>query len=216
MISSKPASNLAAEQVAAPAGAAEGTGFAIARKAMIDSQLRTSGVNEPFVIARMGRLPREDYVPAASRMVAYTDRAVPLGNGMALPAPLFHGRVLAEAQPRDDDRVLVIDSGAGYLPALIAPLVHSVDVITPEQAVADFRSEGSFTLLLIDGAAQELPDSLGEQLADNARIVTGLVENRVTRLAIGRNSNGTISLMRLSELGIPQMHAFDRAESWSF
>ena len=37
--------------------------YAAARKAMIDSQLRTSGVNDTFVLERMGTLPREDFVP---------------------------------------------------------------------------------------------------------------------------------------------------------
>ena len=190
--------------------------FATARKAMVDSQLRTSGVNEPFVMAAMGSLPREEYVPAASRANAYIDRAVPLGEGRHLPAPLFHGRMLAEAQPNLQDRALVIDSGAGYLPALLAPMVESVEVITPGQAAKKSRKAGDFTLLLVDGAVEELPDALANRLAEGARIVTGVTENRVTRLAAGRSSGGKISLLRLAEMGIPQMHAFDRVESWSF
>lgn len=192
------------------------SGFAAARKAMVDSQLRTSGVNEPFVMAAMGRLPREDYVPAAARSVAYTDRAVPLGDGRFLPAPLFHGRVMAEAQPGLKDRALVVDSGAGYLPALLAGLVESVEIITPQEAAAISQKKADYTLLLVDGAVEELPDALAKRLADGARVVTGLAENRVTRLAAGRKSAGTISLLRLSEMGIPQMHALDKAERWSF
>ena len=47
-----------------------------ARKAMIDSQLRTSGVNEPFVLARMAAVAREDFVPEGAKPIAYMDRAV--------------------------------------------------------------------------------------------------------------------------------------------
>lgn len=190
--------------------------FATARKAMVDSQLRTSGVNEPFVLARMGSHPREDHVPDAARAVAYMDRAVRLGEGKSLPAPLFHGSVLAEAQPLKGDRVLVIDSGAGYLPALVEPLVASVETITPAEAMKKTRKKGDFTLLLVDGAVEELPDTLSARLADGARIVTGIAEKRVTRLAVGRNSGGNISLMHLAEMGIPQLREFDKAESWSF
>lgn len=203
-----------------PAATGAETDFAIARKAMIDSQLRTSGVNETFVMAAMGSTAREDYVPAVSRSVAYTDRAVPLGEGRFLPAPLFHGRALAECRPSKNDRALVVDSGAGYLPALLAPLVESLDVITPDEATAKSRKTGNYTLLVVDGAIEEFPDSLAKRLADDARVVTGLAENRVTRLAVGRKSgsgkSGKVSFLRLSEMGIPQLHAFDRAEGWSF
>src|SRR3546814_7707644 len=54
-----------------------------ARKAMIDSQLRTSGVNEDFVLARMAAVPREAFVPAEANSVAVMDRALALGEGSA-------------------------------------------------------------------------------------------------------------------------------------
>ena len=57
-----------------------------ARRAMIDSQLRPSGVNEPRVLAAMARIPREDFVPVAMRSAAYIDRAIALGDGRFLAA----------------------------------------------------------------------------------------------------------------------------------
>ena len=74
------------------------TDFAAARRAMVDSQLRVSGVNEEWVLSVMGTTAREQFVPAAARGHAYIDRAIPLGDGHALPAPLVQGRMLAEAE----------------------------------------------------------------------------------------------------------------------
>ena len=105
--------------------------YAAARKAMIDSQLRTSGVNEAFVLERMSTVPREDFVPEGAKGTAYMDRAIRLGEGGYLPAPLFHGAMLAEANPTSEDRVLVIDGGSGYLTALVEPLVESVKTVSP-------------------------------------------------------------------------------------
>ena len=190
--------------------------FSAARKAMIDSQLRTSGVNEPFVLARMGAVAREEFVPAAARAVAYIDRAIPLDNGRRLAAPLFYGMVLAEAKPSADDRVLVVDSGAGYLPELLRPLVASVEVIAPEDAVAASRKKGDFTLLAIDGAVEALPPALVKRLDPGARVVTGLVANGVTRLAIGRRSGDDVALLPLAEIGIPRLGEFDQPKGWSF
>ena len=190
--------------------------FSAARKAMIDSQLRTSGVNEPVVLARMAAVAREDFVPASARAVAYIDRAIPLDKGRRLAAPLFYGMVLAEAKPTAEDRVLVVDSGAGYLPELLRPLVASVEVITPEEAVATSRKKGDFTLLVIDGAVEALPATLVKRLDAGARVVTGLVANGVTRLAIGRRNGDDVALLPLAEIGIPRLGEFDQPKGWSF
>lgn len=189
--------------------------FATARRAMIDSQLRTSGVNEPWVLARMNAVPREDFVPAEARPVAYIDRAVPLGGSAMLAAPLFHARLLAEAKPVQSDRVLVVDGGSDYLPALIEGLAGSVTVVTPDDAMKGGK-KGDYTLLLIDGAVEQLPEGIAKRLSEDARVVTGLIDNGVSRLAIGRKSGGTIALLPLAELGIPRLSAFDKPKAWSF
>jgi protein-L-isoaspartate(D-aspartate) O-methyltransferase len=187
-----------------------------ARRAMIDSQLRTSGVNEPFVLARMSAVAREDFVPTASRDTAYIDRAIPLENGRRLAAPLFYGMMLAEAQPQLSDTVLIVDSGSGYLPELLRPLVGTIDVITPEEALVKSRKRTAYSLLLIDGAAEELPDSLTKRLGDGGRVLTGLVTKGVTKLAVGRKTSGGAALLPLAELGIPRLSEFDKATGWSF
>lgn len=190
--------------------------FSAARKAMIDSQLRTSGVNEPFVLERMAAVAREDFVPAASRSVAYIDRAIPLDNGRRLAAPLFYGMALAEAKPEAADRVLVVDTGAGYLPALLRPLVVALDTISPEQALADGAEAGDYTLLVIDGAVEAVPAALTRRLAQGARIVTGLAMNGVTRLAVGRRTGDEAAMLPLAEIGIPRLGEFDLTKGWSF
>ena len=190
--------------------------FTIARRAMIDSQLRVSGVTEEFVLTAMNRAPREDFVPAAARGHAYIDRAIPLGNGRALPAPLFHGRLLAEAAPASDDSVLLVSCGSGYLAALVAPLVGSLAVVDAADAAAMKQKKGGYTLLLIDGAIEELPDALAGQLAEGGRIVTGLVARGVTRLAAGRKLGGAVALQALAEMGIPVLSEFTAPKRWSF
>ena len=185
-----------------------------ARRAMIDSQLRTSGVNEPWVLARFAAVPREDFVPAEARAAAYTDRAVPVNGGM-LAAPLVHGRMLSEAKPTAADRVLVVDGGSGYLPALLEGLAGSVTTISAADAVKGGKG-GDFTLLLVDGAVEHLPASLAKRLSDDARVVTGLIADGVTRLALGRKAAGEIALLPLAEMGIPRLAAFDKPKAWSF
>ena len=183
---------------------------------MIDSQLRVSGVNDPFALNAMNAVAREDFVPAAAKAHAYIDRAVPLGNGKQLAAPLFYGRLLAEAAPGPEDKVLVVDGGSGYLPALAATLAGSVEVTDPTDAAQNTRKRGDFSLLLIDGAIEHLPVGLAKRLAEGGRIVTGLVTRGVTRFAVGRKVGGDVSLMPLAEMGIPILPEFAEPKGWSF
>ncbi|MFA6218776.1 MAG: protein-L-isoaspartate O-methyltransferase [Erythrobacter sp.] len=194
---------------------APSTDFAAARRAMIDSQLRTSGVNEAFVLERMDAVAREDFVPETMRAAAYTDRAIRLGEGKALPAPLFHGMMLAEAQPRTDDSVLVVDGGSGYLAALVEPLVGSLRTLCADEVVGA-KKKGNYSLVLVDGAIEHVPAELAKLVAEGGRIVTGLVERGVTRLATGRKAAGSLALLPLAEIGVPRLHRFDRPASWSF
>ena len=187
-----------------------------ARRAMIDSQLRVSSVNDERVLAAMAAVAREDHVPAAARGHAYIDRAIALGNGRALPAPLVQGMMLAEADLRSDDQVLVVSSGSGYLAALAARLAGRVESIDAAEAASLKRGIGHFSVILIDGAIEHLPDGLSAELVEGGRIVTGLVERGVTRLASGRKLGGAVAMLPLAEIGIPVLAEFAAPKTWSF
>jgi protein-L-isoaspartate(D-aspartate) O-methyltransferase len=188
----------------------------IARRAMIDGQLRTSGVNAEPVLRRMAEVERERFVPGAARGFAYIDRAITLDGGRQLAAPVVQGMMLQEADPSPRDKALLVDGGSGYLAELFRPLVGTLEVLAPDDAVAPSRKGGEFTLLVIDGAVEQLPDTLVRRLADDARVVTGVVGNGITRLAVGRKAAGAVALLPLAELGIPVLPEFAAPKGWSF
>jgi protein-L-isoaspartate(D-aspartate) O-methyltransferase len=189
---------------------------AAARKAMIDSQLRTSGVNAPYVLARMGAVAREDFVPSSARGIAYIDRAIDLGQGRWLAAPLVHGLMLQEARPSGADAALLVDGGSGYLAELLRPLVGSLEVLSPADALAASRKKGAASLLLVDGAIEQWPSALTARLAEGGRVVCGLLQNGLTRLATGRKAAGDVALLPLAEIGIPVLPEFAARKEWSF
>ena len=155
-------------------------------------------------------------MPAASKGVAYVDRAIRLESGAWLPAPLVQGKMLEEAAPVGGEKAIVVDAGSGYLAELLRPLVAELTVISPEEAVGKGTKGNGATLLLIDGAVEEVPAALAKRLADGARIVTGLVSSGVTRIAVGRKDDSGVSLMPVYDIGIPQLHEFDKPKGWSF
>lgn len=197
--------------------------FETCRKAMIDSQLRTCGINEDFVLDRMIAVPREDFVPAAQRACAYIDRSVALDNGRRIAAPVVYGKLLAASRPAEDDRALVIDAGSGYLPALIRPLVAEMDVLSVEDTLALTTSKGGkgkgYSLIIIDGALEHAPESLLQKLQAGGRIIMGLCADRgITQLVRGEKGEAVKSpnFVVLAEVAIPRLHEFDQAKEWKF
>jgi protein-L-isoaspartate(D-aspartate) O-methyltransferase len=108
------------------------------RRAMVANSLRTTGVNDPRVLAAMGAVPRERFVPRERIGIAYADTLVPLGNGRDLNSPLALGRMLTEAAPQEGERVLVIGAATGYAAAVMARLAGSVIATEDDPALVEW------------------------------------------------------------------------------
>ena len=196
---------------------------------MVESQLRTSDVDDVRVIAAMAKLPREDYVPVERRAMAYIDRPVPLSGGRALNPPLVVGRLLTEAQVAPGDKVLLIGAATGYSAALLTALGAQVTAVEEEggpdvAATTILRGplnagapDGApYDLLFIDGAVEEVPATLVQQLVDGGRVVTGIVERGVTRLCSGRAVAGVLGLSSLVDIEMVVLPGFAAPERFVF
>ena len=198
------------------------------RAAMVDSQLRTNDVIDPAVVAAMGAEPREAHVPAALASVAYMDRAIDLGGGRWLSPPLVTGRLLVAAAVRPGARVLLIGAATGYTAALLARLGAAVvaleersDLIeTGRQAgtgavtwvegpLADGAPQAApFDRILIEGAIEQLPQAIVDQLADGGRLVAARRDGAVSRLVQGVKAGGTVALRPFADMDVPLLPGF--------
>jgi protein-L-isoaspartate(D-aspartate) O-methyltransferase len=181
------------------------------RRAMVDSQLRTSGVTDAWVLAAMGATPREDFVPQALRDIAYMDRSIALADGTVLNPPVATALMLQAAEVTPDDNVLFIGAAKGYVATLLAARANVTVVSGPE----DVKGNG-FSVLFIDGAIEELPESLIAAAAEGARVVTGLVERSVTSLAFGIVRGGKVALRHFADSEIAPLPAFARKPEFVF
>jgi protein-L-isoaspartate(D-aspartate) O-methyltransferase len=177
------------------------------RRHMVDSQLRTNGVNASWLIAAFLATPREAFVSAEAAATAYMDRSIPLEGGGTLNPPLANGLMLMAAEPRENDRVLLLGTGTDYIAALLAGRVASL---------ARTTDNGPFDLILIDGTIETLPDAIADQLAEGGRIVTGLIEGPVSRLAMGVKRGGKIALRAIADVEIAPLPGFAKAREFVF
>ena len=186
--------------------------FALARRAMVDSQLRPQGVTDRAVLAAMASLPREGYVPVGARASAYGDRAIVVDGGAMLP-PTPLALLLNAAAPKPGERALVV----GAAPAYSAALLRAIGLLVPQAgAAAPVEPAGPFDLIVVEGAVSDLPAALVQSLAPGGRIVTGLIENGVTRLAVGREAGGAIVLTSFADSDIAPLAAFTRPAAFTF
>ena len=183
-----------------------------ARRAMIDSQLRPEAVTDAFVLAAMGSVAREDFVPVAARASAYSDRPIALGGGRSMMPPAALGRLLSELAPRAGERALVVGAATGYSAALLDAIGLDVTSIDgPEAADGD-----PVDLILIDGAVEDVPQSLVDRLVDGGRLGTALRDRGVSRLAVGRAVGGRLGLRTIVDAEVAPLPQFERPRAFTF
>jgi protein-L-isoaspartate(D-aspartate) O-methyltransferase len=110
----------------------------VARRQMIDQQVRAWEVLDAAVLQTMERVPREEFAPPRYRDLAFADMCVPLGHGQFMLAPKLEGRILQALELRPDDSVLEVGTGSGYFAACLGALargVRSIEIF-PDLAVA--------------------------------------------------------------------------------
>lgn len=89
---------------------------------MIAQQVRTCDVLDPRVLDAMRSVPREGFVAAPLRALAFADCALPLPLGKRMLTPMIAGRILQALEAEPGERVLEIGTGSGYLSACLAAM----------------------------------------------------------------------------------------------
>ena len=173
--------------------------FATARRKMVDNQVRTSDVTSYPVLDAMGEVPRESFVPAEQRPLAYIDEDLPLNANTVgdrfLMEPALFAKLIQSAAIEADDVVLVIGCGTGYSAAVIAKMASSVVALESDPGLAatgsdilldlgidnvavvtgpltaGWKAEGPYDAIVVEGAVEVLPHGLFEQLKDGGRLV---------------------------------------------
>lgn len=175
--------------------------FAALRLTMVECQIRTFDVTDRALIARFLAVPREKFVPAGVRELAYSDTALKIADARAgaperrLLPPLVLARLIQAAEIKASDRVLDVAPGTGYSTAILAGLTQSVTALKSDPdlqaaaksnlAAADLGAipvfggplrEGvaaaaPFDVIFVNGAVEDHLDALFAQLSDGGRLL---------------------------------------------
>ncbi|NIM28186.1 MAG: methyltransferase domain-containing protein [Gammaproteobacteria bacterium] len=127
-----------------------------ARFNMVEQQIRTWEVLDQKVLDIMAEVPREDFVPAAYRNLAFADTCIPLPHGQTMMLPRVEARMLQALQIEPGDRVLEVGTGSGFVTALLARLAAHVTSVE-----------------IHDALRRDAEDKLERHGIDNVELFTG-------------------------------------------
>lgn len=210
------------------------TDFAARRTIMVDTQVRPSDVTKFPIIDAMLRVPREAFVPAQLREVAYLGENLDLGGGRVLLAPRTLAKMLDALDIGGDDLVLDIGPAHGYSAAVIAHLAEAVigveddaalveeaqralgeagadNVVMIEAALAEgARDHGPYDVIVIEGGVGDLPDGVAGQLKEGGRIACLFAEGALGVVRIGYKIDGRINWRDAFHAAAPVLPGFER------
>ena len=171
-------------------------------------ELRRAGVVDERVLAAMGRVPRDQFVPASFLDHAWDNVALPIGHGQTISQPLVVALMTVALEVSDRHQVLEIGTGSGYQTAVLAPLCRRVFTIERHQAllleankrfaalrlgnVTSRFGDGTkgwpepapFDRILLTAAAAKLPATLPELLAPDGVLVAPVGEEKGRQMLV--------------------------------
>lgn len=131
--------------------------FATARARMVARQLRGHGIEDERVLAAMGEVPREAFVPPPLRHRAYADSALPIAERQTISQPWIVAAICQALELRGDERVLEVGTGSGYSACVLALLAREVVSIERHRPLA-FAASATLAALGVTDVKQAIGD----------------------------------------------------------
>ncbi|MEP3474798.1 MAG: protein-L-isoaspartate O-methyltransferase [Hyphomicrobiales bacterium] len=221
------------------------TNFSDLRRNMVDCQLRPNDITSLRILEAMDQVPRELFVPEAQQTTSYADREIQLVSRdeskgpRSMLTPMALGSLLEVADIEPTDYILDVGCLTGYSSAVLAHLAESVVAVeaVPEMVkkatdiLSDLEivnvavveggltqgqaNQGPYDVILVNGAVEQVPTALTDQLKDGGRLVTVVIENGYGRAERFVRTGGVVSSVSLRDLSAPVLSDFSLVPEFS-
>lgn len=208
---------------------------------MVDTQLRTNKVTDAQVLAAMGDVPREIFVPEDRASFAYIDEDIRIGKSRCLVEPMILARMIQAAEIGPDDVVLDIACGAGYSSAVLGHIARAVVAVESDTELAGAASaritklgldnvvvemgpvnagwadQAPYDVIMVNGACEKMSDAVLSQLADGGRlcaVIGGRSDIGLATMFV--KSGGIVSSRVLFNANVPRLPEFELEEGFTF
>ncbi len=216
------------------------TDFSARRVTMVDTQVRPNDVTKFPIIEAMLAIPREDFVPETLREAAYVGENLDLGGGRVVLEPRTLAKMLDALALEPGQSVLDLGCGLGYSTAVVGRMTGRVvgveeDAAWAAEAQAVLAGHGvtnatvqcgpiaagapalaPFDAILVQGAAEVLPEAIAAQLKDGGTIVCLFMEGALGVCRLGRKADGAIAWRNIFNATAPVLPGFARKAEFVF
>ena len=169
--------------------------YARDRAVMVARHLRARGIDDPLLLAAMGDVPRETFVPESLQEFAYEDSALPIEAGQTISQPYIVAHMLELAEIKPGDKVLEVGAGSGYAAAVMSRMANEVFAIERHEGLAKLArarlkrlgytnveiicadgtkglpEEATFQAIIVSAGGPRIPEALKQQLAIGGRLI---------------------------------------------
>lgn len=180
---------------------------------LLVEELRRNGISDERVLAVVGQVRREAFVPGYLSDRAYDNVALPIGLGQTISQPYVVALMTQELGLTGTERVLEVGTGSGYQTAILASLarrVVSVERVPELMASAEgaldalgyrnvelhlahdalgWPSGAPYDRIIVTAAGPEVPAVLLGQLGPDGRLVIPVGTLRAQRLVLIRRTD---------------------------
>ena len=207
---------------------------------MVDTQVRPSDVTKFPIIDALLDVAREDYVPDAKRDAAYVGENIDIGEGRVLLEPRTFAKMLDAADVQRSDFVLDLGCGLGYSTAVLAHMADFVVAVEDSEARAEeaqlnlsshgvdnaavfsadlsegVAKNGPYDLIMVQGAVEEMPDTLTAQVKEGGRIVAIFAMGALGEVRVGRKVDGVMNWRMSFNATAPVLAGFTKDVAFAF
>ena len=177
--------------------------YELARKNMVENQIRANKVTDIKIIDAFSNVEREIFVPESYREISYNDEDIRLSRNRFMIKPMILARLFQSLSLNGNENILHIGSNSGYASAILSQLCHAVISIESDKKLYEksinifseigfdnvvplygsmevgVPKESPFDVIFIEGALEEKPKALFDQLNNNGKLVVVLKPSNI-------------------------------------
>ena len=209
-------------------------------KNMVEGQIKPIGGMQKNILDAFNSINRDDFVPLNLKDNSFSERNLFLKRDRFVLKANLLAKIISALNISNEENVLVIGSSTGYSSAVISRIAETVISIEEDKELLDFSEEavrkngidnvvfinnamkegcseqGPFNAIIIEGAIDEVPPKILNQLEHNGRLIAMINDNEISNVIEYQKKNNTFTERFLFNCSAPKLKSFDKRKSFSF